>query len=267
MNLLLTIFGLLALVSALGVVICRKTVYSALSLVGNVASLAVVYLLLNAQFLFAVQLIIYAGAVVVLFIFIIALLNPEREDRPAADLRLVVGIAGVFAVTVGMVLVATNGITTTERGLRGAQVGANSGPPREPGAIDECAPSAPTRCHDPYHAFQFRPDDVNDPRAGNVQTTGGQLFTTFLLPFEITSLLLLVAAIGAVYLTRRPDQDDRAAPPDRQGRRGRGTRPPAVSRSGAAPSRLAVGGLRALPGAEEPHGGRRVAPAAETAPD
>jgi NADH:ubiquinone oxidoreductase subunit 6 (subunit J) len=54
-------------------------------------------------------------------------------------------------------------------------------------------------------SFQYRPDDVN--ANGNVQTAGGSLFTTFLLPFEITSLLLLVAAIGAVYLTRRPPAD------------------------------------------------------------
>ena len=53
----------------------------------------------------------------------------------------------------------------------------------------------------PYHTFSFPQDAVNN--AGNVQTVAGQLFTNYLLPFEITSMLLLVAAIGAVYLTRR----------------------------------------------------------------
>ena len=56
----------------------------------------------------------------------------------------------------------------------------------------------------PYHTFSFPPDAVNN--AGNVQTVAGQLFTNYLLPFEITSMLLLVAAIGAVYLTRRSSQ-------------------------------------------------------------
>jgi NADH-quinone oxidoreductase subunit J len=109
-----------------------------------------------------------------------------------------------------MITVAGNGITTTRDGMRGAQVGASAGP-------GECRPSAPARCHDPYHAFSFSPEEVNAAAAGNVQTTGIQLFTTFLLPFEITSLLLLTAAIGAVYLTRRPVTDTR--PARRRGRR------------------------------------------------
>jgi NADH-quinone oxidoreductase subunit J len=70
----------LAAVSALGVVFSRQTIYSALSLVVTVTMLAVLFLLLNAQFLFAVQLIIYAGAVMVLFVFIVALLSPDAEE-------------------------------------------------------------------------------------------------------------------------------------------------------------------------------------------
>ena len=85
----------LAAVSALGVVLSRQTIYSALSLVLTVTMLAVLFLLLNAQFLFAVQLIIYAGAVMVLFVFIVALLSPDAEDRPTLDLRAVIGILGV----------------------------------------------------------------------------------------------------------------------------------------------------------------------------
>jgi NADH-quinone oxidoreductase subunit J len=116
----------------------------------------------------------------VLFVFIIALLNPEAEDRPALDVRAMIGLAGVAVTTILVFVTARNGITFTAQGLHGQQIGA---------------------ANDPYHTFAFPVDTVN--AAGNVQSVAGQLFTTFLLPFEITSLLLLVAAIGAVYLTRR----------------------------------------------------------------
>jgi len=154
--------------------------FSALSLVLTVSMLAVLFLLLNAQFLFAVQLIIYAGAVVVLFVFIVALLSPDAEDRPTLDLRAVIGIAGVIVVTALVFIAARNGITYNTNGFHATAVGGAS---------------------DPYHTFKFPQDTVNN--AGNVQTVAGQLFTNYLLPFEITSMLLLVAAIGAVYLTRR----------------------------------------------------------------
>jgi NADH-quinone oxidoreductase subunit J len=180
MTALVAIVMALAALSGLGVVLSRQTIYSALSLVVTVSLISVLFLLLNAQFLFAVQLIIYAGAVMVLFVFIIALLNPETEDRPTLDYRMLIGILGVAGVTLLVFFTARNGITFNSSGFRGQQVGAAS---------------------DPYHTFSFPPDAVN--AAGNVQTVAGQLFTTYILPFEITSLLLLVAAIGAVYLTRR----------------------------------------------------------------
>jgi NADH-quinone oxidoreductase subunit J len=170
----------LAAVSALGVVFSRQTIYSALSLVVTVTMLAVLFLLLNAQFLFAVQLIIYAGAVMVLFVFIVALLSPDAEDRPTLDLRAVIGGLGVVIVTALVFIAARNGITYNTNGFHGVAVGTAS---------------------NPYHTFNFPQDAVNN--AGNVQTVAGQLFTNYLLPFEITSMLLLVAAIGAVYLTRR----------------------------------------------------------------
>jgi len=177
---LVIITMVLTALSSLGVVLSRQTIYSALSLVLTVMLLSVNFLLLNAQFLFAVQIIIYAGAVMVLFVFIIALLNPEAEDRPALDWRASIGLAGVALVTIVVFITARNGITFSAQGFRGQLLGSVA---------------------DPFHTFAFPVDSVN--AAGNVQTVAGQLFTTFLLPFEITSLLLLVAVIGAVYLTRR----------------------------------------------------------------
>ena len=186
MTAIIWVAGALAAVSALGVVFSPQPLYSALSLVLAIGALAAIFLVLNAQFLFVVQLIVYAGAVMVLFVFIIALLSPDREERFRLDLRFVVGALVAVGITVSMLVAARNGITFNANGFRAQQIG---------------------QAADPYHGMSFDQGDqglVNT--AGNVQTVGGQLFTTFLLPFEITSLLLLVAAIGAVYLTRRTRQ-------------------------------------------------------------
>jgi NADH-quinone oxidoreductase subunit J len=187
------VVGILALVSAIGVVSFRSTIYCALSLVGNMIMLATLFLLLNAQFLAAVQVIIYAGAVMVLFIFIIALLSPGSEDGPSLDLRFMVGIVAVVYVTLQIMFLVGNGKTydTTAVACTSATQQDCSKTPLRGGRNGSAVNPG---------ALSFFPDDVN--RAGNVQVLGGQLFTTFLLPFEITSLLLIVAAIGAVYLTR-----------------------------------------------------------------
>jgi NADH-quinone oxidoreductase subunit J len=197
MTVIIWIAGALAALSALGVVFSRQPLYSALSLVMTIGALSVIFLVLNAQFLFVVQLIVYAGAVMVLFVFIIALLSPGAEDRVRVDSRFVIGAVVALGITVAMVVAARNGITFNNSNVfRAQQIGQAS---------------------DPYHAFSFDQSDLGLVNtAGNVQTVGGQLFTTFLLPFEITSLLLLVAAVGAVYLTRRtrsgdaPDRRERA---------------------------------------------------------
>jgi NADH-quinone oxidoreductase subunit J len=176
-----------ALVSAAGVVLSARSIYSALCLVGNMVSLAVLFLLLNAQFVAAVQVIIYAGAVMVLFVFIIALLDPGHDpdyEGPRRDPRLWVGIVAVGYITAQVFALAVNGTTysKTDNVLQGQRLAQAALPGDQ-------------------HSFSFTPDAVN--AAGNVQVLGRELFTTFLLPFEITSLLLFVAAIGAVYLTRR----------------------------------------------------------------
>jgi NADH-quinone oxidoreductase subunit J len=188
------------------VVFSSKTIYSALSLVLTVALLAAVFLVLNAQFLFVVQLIVYAGAVMVLFVFIIALLDPAAEDRPRfLDLRLILGVLAVAGLCTAVFVAARNDVTydtscTTQAVtcMHGYTVGS-------------LAATGDTTA-DPFHTFGFPENAVN--RAGNVQTVANQLFHTYVLPFEITSLLLLVAAVGAVYLTRRvvvvPSRDPQA---------------------------------------------------------
>jgi NADH-quinone oxidoreductase subunit J len=187
-NALLVALLILVSISALGVVFSPQTIYSALSLVLTVGMLAVIFLVLDAQFLFAVQLIVYAGAVMVLFVFIIALLDPASEDRPRmTDPRFILGVLAVAGICAAVVIAAQNDVTyntacTAQAAscMHGYAVGIAS---------------------DPYNTFGFPAAAVD--QAGNVQTVANQLFHTFVLPFEITSLLLLVAAIGAVYLTRR----------------------------------------------------------------
>jgi len=194
-NALLAALLILVAISALGVVFSPQTIYSALSLVLTVGLLAVVFLVLNAQFLFAVQLIVYAGAVMVLFVFIIALLDPSSEERPRlSDPRLVLGVLAVAGICTAVFIAARNGVTydtscTAQAAscMHGYSVGSTAAS-GDPGA-------------DPYDTFGFPQGAVN--QAGNVEVVANQLFHTYVLPFEVTSLLLLVAAIGAVYLTRR----------------------------------------------------------------
>ena len=152
--------SLFALVGAAGVVLMRNPIGSVLSLVLVMLSLSVHFLLLSAQFLFAVQIIVYAGAVMVLFLFVIALLGPIRElatERlPRQGLLAVIFAAG-FAVLLVSLL----------------------------GNLQYHAPG---------------PADLN--LFGSVEQVAIGLFTTYLYPFELTSLILLVAAVGAIYLSR-----------------------------------------------------------------
>jgi NADH-quinone oxidoreductase subunit J len=153
------------IVTAAGVVGFRKPIYNALSLVANMLGLAVLFLMLNAQFLFAAQVIVYAGAVMVLFVFIIALMNPESDVAlPRRGTEWIYG--GVFGLIFAALLVAL----LFNRGLTG-----------RPGTLTPEAIAA----------------------VGNVQTVGIALYTKFLFPVEVTSLLLLIAAVGAVYLAMR----------------------------------------------------------------
>lgn len=162
------VFALLAgwlLVTAIGVVAFQRPIYNALALVANMLGLAVVFLLLNAQFLFAAQIIVYAGAVMVLFVFIIALLNPQG-DLTLGRGRGEWAFGAVFGVIFAGLLVAL----LANRNLTG-------------------------------RTGSFTPEVIN--HTGNVQSIGTALYTDFLLPVEVTSILLLVAAVGAVYLAIR----------------------------------------------------------------
>jgi len=151
----------LAVLGGIGVVVSRQPMRSVLSLVVVMIALSIEFLLLSAQFIFVVQIIVYAGAVMVLFLFVIALLGPAREVGPGR-LRFQLWLSILFvAIFFGLIYAMFQGIT--------------------------------------YH----QPEKADLSVFGTVQSIAVGLFTNYLYPFELTSILLLVAAIGAVYLSRR----------------------------------------------------------------
>jgi len=159
---LFLIFGAICVGGAVNLLAQRHPIDSALSLVVVMASLAVEYLLLGAEFVAAVQVIVYAGAIMVLFVFVIMLLNAGVEERTKGS-RVAV-LLGVPGVVIGGVLVAW--VLLYRVNAAPVSIGAQPGDPRE--------------------IARF-------------------LFHDFLLPFEITSVLIMIAILGAVVLASRPD--------------------------------------------------------------
>ncbi len=159
------LFAALAVLAALGVVIARSPVRSALALALVFLALAAMYILLNAPFLAVAQIMIYAGAVLILFLFVIMVLNP-RLDIIGARGRGQTFVAIVFTIALGVLLIAT---------LASGQIAPTTG--------------------------KFTPEFVAS--IGHVQVIGTLLFSEFLLPFEIASVLLLIAIVGAMTLARR----------------------------------------------------------------
>jgi NADH-quinone oxidoreductase subunit J len=155
-------FGAICVAGAVNLLVQRHPINSALSLIAVMASLAVEYLLLGAEFVAAVQVIIYAGAIMVLFVFVIMLLNAGEEERiPGSRVAMIFGIP---AMLVGSALVAW--VLIEHSGTHPVSVGALPGPPK---------------------------------------TIAWLLFHDFLLPFEVTSVLVLIAIMGAVVLASRPE--------------------------------------------------------------
>ena len=159
--LLFIIFGGLCVAAALNLLLQRHPINSALSLIVVMSSLAVLYLLLGAEFLAAAQVIVYSGAIMVLFTFVIMLLNAGREERThGSRAAYVVGIPGV--------------------------------------AVLVCLLS---------FIFLSQRSHLGSTRLGDYLVTTSDLssvlFRDLLLPFEVTSVLILVAILGAVALARR----------------------------------------------------------------
>jgi len=154
------VLALLAIGSAAGMLLRRNPIHGALFLAINLSTVAALFLTMRAEFLAAVQIIIYAGAIAVLFVFAIMVLIPGREETGPDPLRrqrwLAVPVAAVFLILVALV-------------LRSAVL---AGPPKS-------------------------------PVPGGTDAVGRVLFTDYLFPFEVTSVLLLVAIVGVMALTKR----------------------------------------------------------------
>lgn len=160
--LLFIVLALVAIASALGMLISRNAIYSALFLVLNFATVAVFFLLLNAPFIAVAQVSVYAGAIMVLFLFVIMLLGAERAGPIQAILwqrPLAISLAVVLLLEGGYILLGQRGVI-----------------PLVTSALPQTF--------------------------GNPADVGTLLFTKYMLPFEITSVLLLVAMVGAIVLTR-----------------------------------------------------------------
>ena len=160
--------AIVAIAAAVGVLLSKNPVYSALSLLVNFAVLAVMYVMLHAQFIAVVQVIVYAGAIVVLFLFVIMLIGTDTRLLGARGRSR--QVATVIAVVAGVAFLASLAYISVAGSLA-----ADQGPV---------------------------------PGNGSVQAIGEALFTQYLLPFELASVLLLVAMIGAVVLARKPKVDE-----------------------------------------------------------
>jgi NADH-quinone oxidoreductase subunit J len=155
---LFVVVAVAAVASALGLVIRPNPLHGALFLVSNLFCVAVLYLMLRAEFLALAQVIVYAGAIMVLFMFAIMLLIPGRAEEGPDPLARARRLALPLAAVLGIAIVLVAGYTG--------------------GTAPDAAP-------------------------GGVAAIGRLLFTDYLFPFEVTSLLLLAALVGALTLAKR----------------------------------------------------------------
>jgi len=153
----------LILVFAVLVISVRNTVHSVLFLVLDFLLVAALYVLLNAEFLAVIQILVYAGGIVVLYLFVVMLVNLKRPPEQHQDTRRLGRLGLVLA---GLVLAQFVAIST-------------------------------------YSASGTSSVPVDDGVVGNVERVGMLLYTHYLIPFEVASILLLVAMVGAIVLAKR----------------------------------------------------------------
>lgn len=163
------VLAVLAIATALGMVFTRSTVNSALFLVLNLLSVAGLYLLLQAQFLALIQILVYAGAIMVLFLFVIMLLNLDEEEGFLEQIQVKYILAFlVGAVVLAQILYSLGGVTDMLP------------------AISE-----------------------NMQHAGTVEALGDVLYTDFLFAFEMTAILLTAAVVGALMIAQYKKKENR----------------------------------------------------------
>jgi NADH-quinone oxidoreductase subunit J len=154
-------------VTAVLVVALKNPVYSALSLLVMFFHVAGLYVTLHAEFLAAVQIIVYAGAILVLYLFVVMLLNLHRDDRYHNQWRIAAGLC--IPLLIELLVLGLSGRVMTRPDQAALPTGA----------------------------------EAAGPAADNTLAIGETLFSTYLYPFEVASLILLVAMIGAIVLAKK----------------------------------------------------------------
>lgn len=159
---LFLVFAVIAVACAVNLVLQRHPIASALSLIGVMGSLAFVYLQLGGEFIAAAQLVVYAGAIMVLFVFVIMLLNEGKERKQKMKLWVRWAGAPLLFVFVALVAFVVQAVLPAQTNVK-------------------------------FGSFT----------GGNAADIGDLLFTRYLLPFEVTSVLILIAIVGAIVLARK----------------------------------------------------------------
>lgn len=162
-------FAALSIAAAIGVITSRQPVHSALFLLANFTSLAVLYVTLEAQFLAAIQVVIYAGGIVILILFVIMLLGSEEVEDSTDGKRQLTAYGGIV---LGLVLL---------------------------GAIAGTL----------FNAFGSDEVTAATLEGGAPEVVGRALFMDYVLPFELTAVLILVALLGALILAKRPQLENK----------------------------------------------------------
>jgi len=168
-------YTLAALILGLGILVisARSAVHSVLFLVVNFLLVAVLYVTLGAQFVAVIQVLVYAGGIVVLYLFVVMLVSLKREPERHADTRRLSATGALLAGAVLLELIGIVAYAATRPGMRPEGTAASA-----------------------------MPAHLGDPML-NTEQLGWVLYTEYLIPFEVASMLLLAAMIGAIVLAKK----------------------------------------------------------------
>ncbi len=200
MALLFWAFALISVVGALFVISRRNLIAAVMGMVGSFLGIAAIYMMLYAQFLAVIQMLVYAGAIMVLFVFVVMILN-RPEDEPVAPSGRAGQVLGGLAI---LYLVGRLIMMLTHVEPANVEVAMNAPPP------------APAQCIE-WQKIDPRSDNngltctqSERPDWGSIKAVGGDLFGPGLFPFEAISILLLVAVVGAIAIARPLHEKDDA---------------------------------------------------------
>lgn len=164
-NLLFVALGFFAILGGFTVLLSKQPIHAAIGLLITVLSIAGLYMLLSASFLFMVQIIVYAGAIITLFLFILMFLNIKEEHLPnEPNKKMLIGIGAILMIPVNMLVLRAISTLPESKML------------------------------------------LLDSGFGGIDRLGMKLYKEWLIPFELISILLLIALIGAIVLTKTKDK-------------------------------------------------------------